>query len=177
MGIPRVAVIGIVGVVLAAAAFLFTRQPAAPEPAPAVPAAQSVSPAPQGDTRNATKPVSETSVSDKTPAEQVPDRVTDALEDGKVVVLMFAQSGGADDKATRAAVRRLHSVGSSSLGRHFEVFTDGVADLADYTAVVGNLGIDQAPATVILAPDGEARLVQGFVDGRSLRQYVADALG
>lgn len=175
MGIPRVAVIGIVGVVLAAAAFLFTRQPAAPEPAPA-PAAQSVSPAPQADTGNPTKPVSQSPVSEETPADEVPARVTDALKDDKVVVLMFGQSGGADDKATRSAVRRLDSVGTSSLGRHFEVFTDGVARLADYAAVIGNLGIAQVPATVIVAPDGEARVVQGFVDGRSLRQHVADAL-
>ena len=43
---------------------------------------------------------------------------------------MFAQAGGADDKATRARGRRLSAAGSSSLGSRFVVFTDGVANLA-----------------------------------------------
>jgi hypothetical protein len=172
MGIPRVAVIGIIGVVLAAAAFLFTRPPAEPAAPPPVAAAPAQAPKP-------TTQVSETTAKaeDDSPADNVPADVAKALDDGKVVVLMFAQAGGADDKATRSAVRGLEGAGSSELKGRFQVFTDGVAHLADYAAIVGDLGIDQAPATVIVAPDGEARVVQGFVDERSLLQYVADALG
>ncbi|MEA2348605.1 MAG: hypothetical protein QOG62_2392 [Thermoleophilaceae bacterium] len=174
MGIPRVAVIGIIGVVLAAAAFLFTRPPAEPAAPPAaVPAA-----AVPTQASKPTTPVSDSAAkADDNPADNVPADVAKALDDGKVVVLMFAQAGGADDKATRSAVRGLEGAGSSELKGHFQVFTDGVAHLVDYAAVIGDLGIDQAPATVIVAPDGEARVVQGFVDERSLLQYVADALG
>lgn len=177
MGIPRAAVMGIVGVVLVAGVFLFTRQSTEPEgPAQAPVAAAPVTPAPEpapGETKSVT--TSEVS-EEETPAAQVPPKVERAVEDGRVVVLLFTQDG-ADDRATAKRVHELSATGPASFGKRFVVFTDGVAKLGEYAAVVGDLGIDQAPATIVVAPNGEARVVQGFIDQRSLRQYVADALG
>lgn len=172
MAIPRVALIAVAGAVLVVAAFLLSRpsEPSAP-PSAAVPAAPAVSAPPPEPVADRPTDVAEPSESTD-PADRVPGAVASALADGRVVVLMFAQSSGADDKATRARVERLE--GDS---RDLEVFTDNVSNLADYAAVVGGLGIDQAPATVIVSPDGDARVVQGFVDRRSLRQYAADASG
>lgn len=177
MGIPRAAVMGIVGVVLIAGVFLFTRQSTEPEgpaqaPVAAAPDPSAPEPAP-GDGKGATT----AEVSDEeTPAAQVPPKVERAVADGRVVVLLFTQDG-ADDRATAQRVQELRATGPASFGKRFVVFTDGVAKLGEYAAVVGDLGIDQAPATIIVAPNGEARVVQGFIDQRSLRQYVADALG
>jgi hypothetical protein len=176
MGIPRAAVLGIAGVVLIAGVFLFTRQSTEPEgPVPAPVAAAPVTPAPK-PAPGETKSVTTSEVSEETPAAQVPPKVKRAVEDGRVVVLLFTQDG-ADDRATAKRVHELSATGPASFGKRFVVFTDGVAKLGEYAAVIGDLGIDQAPATIIVAPNGEARVVQGFIDQRSLRQYVADALG
>jgi len=176
MGIPRAAVMGIVGVVLIAGVYLFSQQSTEPEgpaqaPVAAAPVTPALEPAP-----GETKSVTTSEVSEETPAAQVPPKVERAVEDGRVVVLLFTQDG-ADDRATAKRVHELSATGPASFGKRFVVFTDGVAKLGEYAAVIGDLGIDQAPATIIVAPNGEARVVQGFIDQRSLRQYVADALG
>jgi hypothetical protein len=198
MVVPRVAMLAIIGaLVIAAVAFFATRQsgddgartegPAAPAAAPAKPApeadaSRSAMPAEssQGATRAKGDPTGGGTPASAEPgavsAAQVPAPVSKALEDKQVVVLMFAQAGGADDRATQRRVRSLEAAGPRSLERRFQVFTDRVANLADYSAVLAGLGVSQAPATVVVAPDGEARLIEGFVDARSLRQYVADAL-
>lgn len=176
MGIPRAAVMGIVGVVLIAGVYLFSQQSTEPEgPAQAPVAAAPVTPAPE-PAPGEKKSVTTSEVSDEAPAAQVPPKVERAVEDGRVVVLLFTQDG-ADDRATAKRVHELSATGPASFGKRFVVFTDGVAKLGEYAAVIGDLGIDQAPATIIVAPNGEARVVQGFIDQRSLRQYVADALG
>lgn len=163
MKVPRAALLGVLGVVLILGVFLLTRS-ASPEPAP-----------PVASTPAAPVPTTEPASSER-PAAAVPGSVERALEDRKVVIVTFTQGGGADDRATRNRVEELEATGSDSFRDDFAVFTASVEQLADYAALIGDLGISQAPSTVIVAPSGDARVVEGFLDRRSLRQYVADAL-
>jgi len=98
----------------------------------------------------------------------VPAPVGRALRDRQVVVLFFGQ-GGADDAATADAVDAVRDLKGVS------VFTDSIARLARYRAVVSGLGVAQAPAVVIVGRNREALLVEGFVDAGTLEQLVVDA--
>lgn len=100
----------------------------------------------------------------------IPARVEDALEDNKVVVLFFGQRGGADDAATRRSVDTLE-------GRErIEVVEDSVNEISDYRRITGSLPVDQAPAVVIVTPDKQASVLEGYVDAGTLRQQVLDTL-
>ena len=97
-------------------------------------------------------------------------RVLRALAARKVVVLFFGQYRGADDQATRGAVR---AVGRDH--KDVAVFAASIKDVSDYARVVASLGIQQSPSTVVIDRRGQARLVQGFLDAGSLHQLVTDA--
>jgi hypothetical protein len=94
--------------------------------------------------------------------------VARALERRRIVVLFFGQRRSAEDAVTSSGVRALRR-------RRVAVFTDSVERLPVYARVVGGLGVSQAPATVIIDRGREARLLEGFQDAGSLRQYVRDA--
>lgn len=98
----------------------------------------------------------------------VPAPVGRALRAKRVVVLFFGQ-GGADDAATAGAVNALRGLDRVS------VFSDSIARLARYRAVVSGLGVAQAPAVVIVPRDRKAQVVEGFVDAGTLEQLVVDA--
>ena len=99
----------------------------------------------------------------------VPAPVARALAKKHVVVLFFRQAGSADDRAVASAV-------NAQKGRKgVSVFSDSIARLARYRAAVGQLGISQAPTVVIVGGNGQAQLVEGFVDEGTLTQRVVDA--
>jgi hypothetical protein len=92
-----------------------------------------------------------------------------ALARGDVVVFFFTQAGPADDTAARQAVNALrHDKGVS-------VFTTDLSDLETFRPVLAGAGVSQVPAIVVVRAGQKGRLVQGFVDARTLRQTVADA--
>jgi hypothetical protein len=181
MPISRPLLVALVAAVLLGAVFLVTRgggeasesvtptpaflgdedrapEPSEPEPEPANPGA--------GDSE------------DSTEAQTVPAQVETALERDRVAVIVLYQPGAADDEATLGAVRSLEEV-SAEQGKSrggVEVFTDRLTNAGDYLGVTAALGVSQAPAVAIVRPAGEARLLEGFQDGNSLRQHVADAL-
>jgi hypothetical protein len=171
MVIPRPALIALLGAALAVAAFTASRSlggsgaddagtPAAAAQAPAAPG--------QGAHTRA-RPKAASKHADEAPG--VPRAVERALARHKVVVLLFTQRGGADDAATRAAVRAIrHEVPQAVY------VSDDVSRLGRYGRLVSDLGISQAPAIVIVKPGGEAELIEGFTDAGSLAQQVADAL-
>jgi len=105
----------------------------------------------------------------KPKVEGVPAPVARALDKNRVIVLFFRQSGSADDRAVAGAVNAQR--GSKGVA----VFSDNIRRLARYRAVTGPLGISQAPAVVIVGRNGEAQVVEGFVDEGSLTQQVVDA--
>jgi hypothetical protein len=92
-----------------------------------------------------------------------------AIEGRKTVVLFFRGGGSADDRATGRAVAALRGQ------RGVVVFSDSIGKLGRYRAAVGELGISQAPAVVIVDRKRSARVVQGYVDPATLAQDVADS--
>jgi hypothetical protein len=100
----------------------------------------------------------------------LPQDVAKALAERHVVVLFFFQPGAADDHATAASVAALRHQG----GR-LSVFTAPVTRLSDYRRLVNGLDITSVPSTVIVGRDRKARVLEGFLDGRTLAQEVADS--
>jgi hypothetical protein len=92
-----------------------------------------------------------------------------ALARGDVVVFFFTQPGAADDTGTREAVKTLKGEKGVS------VFTIGLDDLTTFGPVLNGAGVSQVPAVVIVHAGDKGRLLQGYVDSRTLHQTVADA--
>jgi hypothetical protein len=99
----------------------------------------------------------------------VPAPVGRALDARKRIVLFFYKPGSADDRATARAVAELRGQ------RGLAVFTDPIGRLARYRGVIGELGISQAPAVVIVGRNRTARVIEGYVDPATLAQDVTDA--
>jgi hypothetical protein len=192
MALPRPALLGILGVLLIAAAFAATRGlvkkndgSTSTPPAQTIPAPKQVAPpakarhaaaTPAKSTHAGAKHATKThtakanAVSPKAGASQgLPVSVAEALGQHRVVVLYFG-GHGADDALTAASVRDL----KASAGSDVAVFTDDLSNLADYRRVVEGLDVSQAPSIVIVGRDRKARLLEGFIDAGSLRQDVAD---
>jgi hypothetical protein len=99
----------------------------------------------------------------------MPLAVARALRNRDTVVLYFRGSPSADDRATARAVADLRGQ------RGVSVIADRIGRLGRYRAVVGDLGIAQAPAVVIVGRGRSARVVEGYIDPTTLAQDVADA--
>ncbi len=178
MPISRPLLVALVAAVLLGAVFLVTRSGGD--------GSESVTPTPAflGDEEPAPEPPASGPATRDAEAEEsgrdqpVPAQVQQALDRNNVAVIVLYQPRAADDEATLDAARRLQE-GSSGQGKSrggVEVFTDRLTNAGDYLGVTAALGVSQAPAVAIVRPTGEARLLQGFQDGNSLRQHVADAL-
>jgi hypothetical protein len=129
-----------------------TAKPETKQAAPATPAPKPATPA---------KPVSP-EVAKTLPAIK-------ALGRGDVVVFFFTHAGPADDTGARYAVNALRGEKGVS------VFKADFKDLETYRPVLAGAGVSQVPAIVVVRAGQKGRLVQGFVDARTLRQTVADA--
>src|SRR5439155_21183515 len=98
-----------------------------------------------------------------------PRPVAGRLGGGGVVVFFCAHRGPADDTGAAIAVRGL------AHEKHVTVFKVGLNELETYRPVLAGAGVSQVPAIVVVKAGHKARLLQGFVDARTLRQTVADA--
>jgi hypothetical protein len=101
---------------------------------------------------------------------QVAKKVLRAVEQRREVVIFFRNLKGLDDKATAESVKYLRSH-----TKRLAIFTDDVEHARSYGELLQNVGVTQAPAIVFVNRRGKASLVEGYVDGPSLRQVVADA--
>src|SRR3954470_13896938 len=197
MTLPRPVLIAILGLALCAAAFLATRS--ANDTGSAV---TSVAPTPQPVTKHPAvkhaKPVNQAKAHKVVPAQPKPaakahaaaPAVTKpatpakpavapevaktlpaikALAGGKVVVFFFTQPGAADDTGAAIAIRAL------AQDKSVKVFKVGLSELTTYRPVLAGAGVSQIPAIVVVKAGRKGRLLQGFVDARTLRQTVADA--
>ena len=93
-----------------------------------------------------------------------------AVAQGRKVVIFFENPRALDDQAVDVSVR--------SLKREMKqvvVLTDHVGNADEYGSMVEDLGVNQTPAVVVIDSRGSARLIEGYVDSRSLVQVVADA--
>jgi hypothetical protein len=179
MAVPRPLLLALLGVILLSATFVASRnaqdsaggsgkpanQAAAPAlghpPAAAKPNAHAAKPAPR------TAPKSQAPARPAAPP-QPPRALVRALEHRRIVVLAFFQHGS-DDVATRHAVASVRGMRGVSL------FTASLTDFGRYSPVVGGVGIDRAPAVVIVDHQRRAHLVEAYVDAQTLRQEIADA--
>ena len=93
-----------------------------------------------------------------------------AVADNRKVVIFFQNPKGIDDKAVAQSVKSLDRRTKSVV-----VLTDDVRNADKYGSMVEDLGVNQAPAIVVIGRSGQASLIEGFIDAESLVQVVADA--
>jgi hypothetical protein len=172
MALPRPTLLAIAGVVLSLMSFMSMRTIGATSAGePPLPAPPAQSAAPPADSRPGTRP-KKPKAPPPPKLQGVPPAVADALAGGKVVVLLFVQRGGAEDRAT---ARHLSAL--SSLGSRVRAFRVDIGKVGRYAGIVANLGISQAPAVVIVGPDLKATApIEGYVESGYLRQRVKDQL-
>lgn len=129
--------------------------PSAPaEPAPAAPATPVSAPA--------------------APAAATGDRAAKyvaALDRGKAVVLLFWSRAATDDRAVRAAVRKVDRRGGKVL-----VGSARLTDVARFESITSGVQITQSPTVLVISPARQARRIVGLTTVRELDQAVADAL-
>jgi hypothetical protein len=183
--LPRPAIIAALGVLVLAITFFVTKagDDTGSVAAPATPSVTKTTTATGTDTTTSTSTSTSTgttSTTTTTPATPkqpavaagsgLPSDVARALNSHKIVVLFFYEPAASDDQATRAAVRAVRSAGGG-----VSLFQDTVAHISDYRRVVGELGISQSPAMVVIDRNRNARLLQGYLDSGTIRQTVRDA--
>jgi hypothetical protein len=93
-----------------------------------------------------------------------------AVADKRKVVIFFENHKGLDDRAVGQSVRSLDRRTKAVV-----VLTDDVRNVDRYGSMVEDLGVNQAPAIVVIGRSGKASLIEGFIDADSLVQVVADA--
>jgi hypothetical protein len=93
-----------------------------------------------------------------------------AVAQHKKVVIFFKNPRALDDKAVADSVRSL-----DRKTKNVVVLSDDLRNVDNYGKLLENLGVSQAPAIVIIGRSGKAKLVEGYIDGPSLVQVVADA--
>lgn len=109
-------------------------------------------------------------------ARPVPRDVERAYEEGKTVALLIYRPGGIDDRRVTKA--------SEVLGQMpgVELFTAPARKIARYAEITGPLGVNQAPALIVVSPrrlngggQATATVDYGFHSATDLRQAVVDA--
>jgi hypothetical protein len=177
--LPRPAIIAALGALILVVTFVITKS-GTDNNSTSTPAASSSSTTATTTTPSSSASTSTTTTSKPAPqpaqppvqaGQGLPANVARALDNHKVVVLFFWEPASADDQATRAAVRAVRTAGPG-----VRLFTDIVAHISNYRRVVGNLGISQSPAMVVIDKQRHAQLFEGYLDAGSIRQSVRDAL-
>ena len=173
MALPRPTLLAIAGAMLSLISFTAMRSIGA-QSAPDLPVPDFAGQSAVGGGGNsgASKNDATSAPPPKPRVEDVPPAVSDALADGKVVVLLFTEKNGADDAATARHFSTL-----SQLGGDVESFRAGIGDVGRYAGIVAHLGITQAPSIVIVRPDLRAvPPIEGYVESQYLLQRVKDQL-
>ena len=110
------------------------------------------------------------------PGPGLPAPVISAWKKGDAVVLLIVRGGGIDDRLVRG------SVDSLSKDPGTAVFVARAKDVARYSRITQGVGVDRAPALVIIRPPKlsgpvpEAQVSYGFRNSQSVVQAVHDAL-
>lgn len=93
------------------------------------------------------------------------------IRQGKVVVMLFWSADGADDIATRGAIRDLNRRGGKVM-----VHIIPIGRVGDYSSITRGVTIAQSPTTLIIGRDRRARTIVGLSEPKELSQAVSDAL-
>ena len=94
-----------------------------------------------------------------------------ALDHKRVVVLLFGNRRGLDDRAVRRAVHA-----TSRHGGRVVVKAVPASQVGRYGAITNGAQVLQSPTTLVIAPGGKARAIVGFTTTAEVDQAVADAL-
>ena len=89
----------------------------------------------------------------------------------KVVVLLFWDRAGADDRAAHDAVEALDTHGGK-----VAVHAIDVKDVGRYESVTQGVDVAQSPTTIVISRDAKARSVAGLTDPTEVQQLVREAL-
>lgn len=107
----------------------------------------------------------------------LPTPVEQAYESGKTVVVLVVRDGGIDDRLVRKATNSLRGDASVAL---FVVEARGIAR---YTPIVGPLGVESAPALIVVRPKrfnaggpAPATVDYGFRRADDVAQAIRDAV-
>ena len=180
--LPRPVLMGLIGVVVVGGLFVMTRggsedQSGAPSPAPAT---QTTQPAPTvtpstsstNAPSNAARPTEPrpTRPQDGSAKRTLPAPVRRALDAHKVVVLLFWNPRGTDDRSVKGAVDALPE------SKRVAVFTDSTKNVSRYTKITSSADVNQTPALVVVDRQRDARVATGYLDSTTVEQYVVDAL-
>lgn len=92
-----------------------------------------------------------------------------AVARGKVAVILFSSSRGADDRAVRRALRAADRDDGRVLVR-----TVPIARVAEYAAITQGIDVLQAPTLLVIGKGNRARALVGYTDTRAIDQVVAD---
>lgn len=90
---------------------------------------------------------------------------------GKVVVLLFWNAKGADDVATRGAVRDL-----SRHGGKVAVHIAPISRVGRYESITQGVSVNQSPTTLVIDRKRRTRAIVGLTERGELSQAVNDAL-
>ena len=110
------------------------------------------------------------------PGPGLPAVVVNAWKSGDAVVLLIVRGGGIDDRLVRRSVAAL------SGDAHVSVFVTRAKDVARYSRITEGVGVDRAPALVVIRPRKatgsvpEAQVSYGFRNSQGVVQAVHDAV-
>lgn len=122
-------------------------------------------------TTAAATPGASTAGADVKPANKRDAAVVRDIRAGKVVVLLFWNAKGADDIATRGAVR--------SLSRHrgkVAVHVIPISRVGQYESITQGVTVNQSPTTLVIDRKRRSRVIVGLSERGELTQAVNDAL-
>ena len=134
--------------------------------APATAAAAPAAPANAAEPATAAKPATDVKPANKREAAVVRD-----IRRGKVVVLLFWNAKGADDVATRGAVR-----GLSRHGGKVAVHVVPISRVGQYESITEGVTVNQSPTTLVIDRKRRSRAIVGLTERGELTQAVNDAL-
>jgi hypothetical protein len=150
----------------AAAANAANADPARGADGAAVPLATEAKPAP-----NAAAPAARPAKPAATDASRRAAAVVRDISRGKVVVLLFWNAKGADDAATRAAVR-----GLSSYGAKVAIHVVPISRVGEYESITRGVTVNQSPTTLVIDRKRRSRTIVGLSERGELTQAVDDAI-
>lgn len=110
------------------------------------------------------------------PGPGLPRDVVAAWKGGDAIALLIVRGGGIDDRLVRNSVKSLAE------NSDVTVFVARAKDVARYSRITQGVGVDQAPALVVVRPRSEsgsvpqAQVSYGFRNSQSVVQAVHDAL-
>jgi hypothetical protein len=101
----------------------------------------------------------------------LPAPVAKAIADDKVLVLLFWNGKSADDRAVRAAVRRVDDW-NGRVATHVAP----IKTISRYGRIARGAEVEQSPTVVVVDPELRAETLVGYADTPTIEQAVVDAL-